>query len=74
MDLETFFTEWYGIVDDCYTAQLAGQVHKHAGAMEQLSDREVLTIAIAGQWRVGVPWQSERAPLVSDQAATECLQ
>jgi hypothetical protein len=25
-----------------------------------MSDSEVLTIAIAGQWRVGVPWQSER--------------
>ncbi|MEO8395388.1 MAG: hypothetical protein ABI700_20505 [Chloroflexota bacterium] len=25
-----------------------------------MSDSEVLTLAIVGQWRVGVPWQSER--------------
>ena len=25
-----------------------------------MSDSEVLAVAIAGQWRVGVPWQSER--------------
>jgi hypothetical protein len=25
-----------------------------------MSDSEVLTVALAGQWRIGVPWQSER--------------
>lgn len=30
------------------------------GRPAQLSDSEVLTLAIVGQWRVGVPWQSER--------------
>lgn len=60
MDLETFFTELYVIVDDCYKAQIAGSIHKHAGAEAQLSDSEVLTLAIAGQWRKGVPWDSER--------------
>jgi hypothetical protein len=47
-------------VDDCYKEQLAGSIQKHAGATAQLSDSEVLTIAVAGQWRVGVPWASER--------------
>jgi len=60
MDLETFFTELYVIVDDCYKGHIAGQMVKHAGAVAQLSDSEVLTIALAGQWRVGVPWASER--------------
>ena len=26
----------------------------------EMSDSEVLTVAIAGQWRDGVPWRSER--------------
>jgi len=60
MDIETFFTELYVIVDDCYKAKIKDKVNKHAGGEERLSDSEVLTIAIAGQWRVGVPWQSER--------------
>jgi hypothetical protein len=60
MDLETFFTELYVMVDDCYKAYIAEQIEKHAGAEARLSDSEVLTIALAGQWRVGVPWQSER--------------
>jgi len=60
MDLETFFTELYAIVDDVYKDKIAGKIKKHAGATARLSDSEVLTIAIAGQWRVGVPWASER--------------
>ena len=60
MDIETFFTELYVIVDDCYKANIAGQISRHAGAQQQLSDSEVLTIALAGQWRVGVAWASER--------------
>jgi hypothetical protein len=60
MDIETFFTELYVIVDDCYKAHMAGKIEKHAGAVARLSDSEVLTIALAGQWRVGVPWASER--------------
>jgi len=61
MDLETFWTELYVIVDDCYKAPIAKQVRKHAGAVARLSDSEVLTIALAGQWRKGVPWDSERS-------------
>jgi hypothetical protein len=60
MDLEAFFTELYVIGDDCYKAKIAQHIHKQAGAAARLSDSEVLTIALAGEWRVGVPWQSER--------------
>jgi hypothetical protein len=60
VDIETFFTVLYVIVDDCYKAYVREQVTKHAGAAAQMSDSEVLTVALAGQWRVGVPWQSER--------------
>jgi hypothetical protein len=61
MDLETFWTELYVIVDDLYKEHVARKVKKHAGAAARLSDSEVLTIALAGQWRTGVPWDSERS-------------
>jgi hypothetical protein len=61
MDLETFFTELYVIVDACYKQHIARQIKKHAGVEARLSDSEVLTIALAGQWRKGVPWDSERS-------------
>jgi hypothetical protein len=48
------------VIDDWYKQYLAGEITKHAGAEARLGDSGVLTIAIAGQWRVGVPWQSER--------------
>ncbi len=60
MDIETFLTVLYVQVDDWYKQSVAGDIHKQAGAVARLSDSEVLTIAIAGCWRVGVPWQSER--------------
>jgi hypothetical protein len=60
MDLETFFTRVYVMVDDWYKAAIAAEVNKHAGGAVRLSDSEVLTIALVGQWRVGVPWHSER--------------
>ena len=59
MDLETFFTIVYVIVDDWYKEQIADLKPK-VGAPAQMSDSEVLTLALVGQWRVGVPWQSER--------------
>lgn len=60
MDLETFFTILYVLVDDWYKTQVA--IHKPArvGRKAKMSDSEVLTVALARQWRVGVPWQSER--------------
>src|SRR5215212_8630462 len=60
MDIETFFTIVYVVVDDWYKQEIAQEVNKHAGGAIQLSDSEVLTLGIVGQWRVGVPWQSER--------------
>ena len=60
MDLDTFFTTLYVVIDDWYTKEMNARMKRHAGPALQLSDSEVLTIAIAAQWRVGVPWQSER--------------
>lgn len=60
MDLDTFFTTVYVLIDDWYKQRMAGNMQRHAGAALKMSDSEVLTVAIAGQWRVGVPWQSER--------------
>lgn len=58
MDLDTFLTTLYVVVDDWYKSEV-GQ-RRHVGAREQMSDSEVLTVALAGQWRVGVSWRSER--------------
>lgn len=60
MDLDTFFTTLYVLIDDWYKGEMAEQMSRHAGPELKLSDSEVLTLAIAGQWRIGVPWQSER--------------
>jgi len=35
-------------------------MRRHKAGRQRMSDSEVLTIALAGQWRVGVPWRSER--------------
>ena len=61
MDVETFFTELEVIVDACYQAKIAGSIQKQAGATAPLRDSEGLTIALAGQWRKGVPWDCERS-------------
>ncbi len=61
MDLETFFVELYVMVDDWYKAEGQHLLRRHAGGVLRMSDSEVLTIAIAGQWRMGVPWTSERS-------------
>ena len=58
MDLDTFLTTLYGVVDDWYQEEIGARVH--VGVRERMSDSEVLTVALAGQWRVGVPWRSER--------------
>ena len=60
MDLDTFLTTLYVLVDDWYKANMTIAMRRHAGPESQMSDSEVLTVALAGQWRVGVPWQSER--------------
>lgn len=60
MDLDTFLTTLYVLIDDWYKADTQARMQRHGGPEIQLSDSEVLTVAIAGQWRVGVPWRSER--------------
>ena len=60
MDMDTFLTTLYVLVDDWYTEGIAGYKGQHCGAKEQMSDSEVLTVALAGQWQVGTAWRSER--------------
>ena len=60
MDLDTFFTLLYVLVDDWYKAEIAVSMRRRKAGKLKMSDSEVLTVALAGQWRVGVPWQSER--------------
>lgn len=61
MEIETFQTEVYVMVDDWYKTKLQADIVNHAGATARLSDSEVLTIALAGRWQGGVPWRSERS-------------
>lgn len=67
MDLDTFLTTLYVLVDDWYKQYLAVQMQRQRGAPAKMSDSEVLTVALAGQWRVGVRWQSERGLVRSMQ-------
>lgn len=60
MDLDTFLTTLYVLVDDWYSAQIAPHVQRRRGGKQRMSDSEVLTVALVGQWQVGVPWNSER--------------
>jgi hypothetical protein len=60
MELDTFLTTLYVIVDDWYRAEMSEMMKRHGGPALKMSDSEVLTLAVAGQWRAGVPWQSER--------------
>lgn len=60
MDLDTFLTTVYVLIDDWYKAAIGEKVRRRGGPELHMSDSEVLTVAIAGGWRVGVPWQSER--------------
>ena len=60
MDLETFFTTLYVLIDDWYKAEIAPHEDTRCGAKPQMGTSEILTLGIAGQWRVGVAWDSER--------------
>jgi hypothetical protein len=60
LDLETFLTALYVIVDDFYQSHIAPQMPACGGPAAQRSDSEVLCLGLAAQWRSGVPWQSER--------------
>jgi hypothetical protein len=63
LDLETFLTTLYVMVDDLYQAHVRPQMPPHGGPAPKLADSEVLTIALAAQWRRGTPWHSERSCL-----------
>jgi hypothetical protein len=68
MDLDTFFTELYVLVDDWYQQSGYRWCQRRDTGRMRMSDSEVLTVALAGQWRVGVPWRSERGLLAYLQA------
>ena len=60
MDLDTFMTALYCLIDDWYKANVRINETNRLGRPQRMSDVEILTLMIAGQWRVGVPWRSER--------------
>jgi hypothetical protein len=63
LDLETFLVALYVIVDDLYQSHIAPRMPACGGPAAQMSDSEVLCLGLAGQWRSGVPWQSERGTM-----------
>jgi hypothetical protein len=63
MDLVTFVTALYVYVDDWYKANWEAKLRRRVGARPRMSDSEVLTVMIVGQWRAGVSWDSERGLL-----------
>jgi hypothetical protein len=58
LDLDTFLTTVYCVVDDLYREQFAAAKPVRPGAQPQVSDSEVLTLAVLGQWQ---PRNSEEA-------------
>jgi hypothetical protein len=58
LDLDTFLTTVYCVVDDLYCAQYAPHKPARPGPRPELSDSEVLTLALLAQWQ---PRRSERA-------------
>jgi hypothetical protein len=63
LDLETFLTTLYVMVDDLYHHQIRPQLPPHGGPAPKLADSEVLTLALAAQWQCGTPWRSQRGCL-----------
>ena len=60
LDLDTFLTALYVIVDDLYQHHIQPKMPFCGGAAAQMSDSEVLCLGLAAQWRSGVLWKSER--------------
>jgi DDE family transposase len=58
IDLDTFLTAVYTVVDDLYRERLAAALRHRPGPAPALSDSEVLTLAVCAEWG---PWDSERA-------------
>ena len=63
LDLETFLTALYVIVDDLYQDSIQPQMPATGGPPARMSDSEVLCLALAAQWPSEVPWKSERVIL-----------
>jgi hypothetical protein len=57
LDLDTFLTALYTVVDDLYRERLASTLTRRPGPAPALSDSEVLTLAVCAEWG---PWDSER--------------
>jgi hypothetical protein len=60
LDLETFLTTLYVMVDDLFQQHVRPQMPACGGPPPHLADSEVLCLGLAAQWRSGVPWKSER--------------
>ena len=60
LDLETFLTALYVMTDDWYQKVILPKLPVCGGPAPKLCDSEVLCLALAAQWRSGVPWQTER--------------
>ena len=60
IDLETFLSTLYVMTDDWYQKVILPQLPVCGGPAPKLCDSEVLCLALAAQWRSGVPWQTER--------------
>jgi len=63
LDLETFLTTLYVMVDDWYQSHVRPHLPVTGRPTPKLSESEVLCLGLAAQWRVGVPWKSERGCL-----------
>ena len=50
LDLDTFLTALYTTVDDLYSEHYAHRKPQRPGRRPELSDSEVLTLAICAQW------------------------
>jgi Transposase DDE domain len=57
LDLDTFLTAIYTVVDDLYRERLAAALRHRPGPTPTLSDSEVLSLAICAEWGL---WDSER--------------
>lgn len=58
LDLDTFLTAVYTVVDDLYQARLGKHLSRRPGPKPALSDSELLTLALLAQWQ---QFASERA-------------
>ena len=60
IDLETFVSTLYVMTDDWYRKSSYPSCRSAADPAPKLCDSEVSCLALAAQWRSGVPWQTER--------------